>query len=223
MRNIVVNTDLDKFLYKKEFLPFPSLDNLSIDQFYILNEKHYGIYDEILDVTKTEKDWRTRIEELVKIAGKHEISFDEYIESAERIIKVTGISRYLKSVLEELYPIQMNVFTGSGSEAADVYISKIIQPQIPKTKIDVYGTTMEFSSEKIITGNVLNLWDSESRARKAKELTGNRKSVNIGNGPNDILMLRDGNLSFYLGKDHKIENNIIYTDLKNLPLYLKSL
>jgi len=85
------------------------------------------------------------------------------------------------------------------------------------------GTRIEFS-KGIITGRTKKIWSSQERADKAKELTGNKRSINLGNSPNDLEMLKYGTFSFYLTEDEqKTDGNIVYTDLKHLPMELKKL
>ena len=216
MRVSVANVDADGFLYRREFVPFDSSGTLSIDQFHFLDEKYAGIEDETQKVVHDWqmsvdwKKWKELVEKFVRVAGRYKVKFNDFMQSAENVVRNAEITEDLVSVLKKINPVQMNVFTGSELGAMNMYISERIQPQIPESRVDVYGTIMEFSSDQVITGKVINSWDAEKRARKARELTEKKVSLNIGDTPNDLPMLREGTVSFYLTENNqKREKNII--------------
>lgn len=224
MRDVVVNTDADGVLFRKEFIPsINSSGSLSIDQFYFLDERYLGIDKEAKATIETTS--KKGLEEvtlgLVRLAGSYRVSYDSLLWSARKAVESAKISEELEKVLQGLYPKEMNIFTHSEEESMQLYAAERIQPVIPDTKITVYGTVFEYFNAEI-TGRTLKVLNSEDRAKKAKELTGERKSINIGHDQNDLPMLEAGSVAFYLTeKPENGKGNIVRTNLRDLPRYLQ--
>ena len=200
---------------------------LSMDQLKLIDRNHRGIWKDIKNTFERDKkiDWESRISNLVEITCKYGVTFDDYVNSARRVVKASEVDKNLENFLRLVNPSEMIVFTLSGTEPMLLYVKEKIMPIIPDTRIMVGGTDLYYEADipHRITG-VRKMWGPCKRAEEAKELSKKGEAIIIGNDECDIPMLRNGALSIFLTKDKpRKEDNIFYTTMEKMSEYLRDL
>ena len=203
--------------------------NIAYSQFEILDKQYPGILKDVRNIVKNHEEnpknnWGILVENLVKVAGKYEIQYDDSWQAAREIVESAQVGDDLEKALHSINAEYMTVFTGSEDKVVDMYVKNVIQPVIPETSIrDCLGTKMEVV-DGVITGKIDEIWDSQKRALMVEQLKGNGKTVVIGNTENDEGMMEKADLSFFITKHNSgMKGNIVYTHLDGIPYYMKNL
>lgn len=203
--------------------------NIAFSQFEILDKKYVGVLKDVRSVVRNHEEnpknsWGDLVKNLVKVAGKYEIQYDDSWQAAKEIVECAEVSDGLEKALNSINSKYMTVFTGSEDKVVDMYVKKVIQPVIPETSIrNCLGTKMEVI-DGVITGKIDEIWDSQKRASMVEELKSNGKTVVIGNSENDEGMMEKADLSFYITKHGtEMKGNIVYTRLEKIPYCMENL
>ena len=196
-KNIVGSLDFDDVIYRKS--EKHRSGHLAIDQFELLEKDYPSIWKGATNVIKSEKNWENLVKGLVEVAGNYEVRYVDYMKTALELVDSEELSPYMRESLKILSPFMtsMNIFSGSGHDAVSMYVAKRVSPLLPETDIRVFGTEMEIVNG-IITKNVKKMWNAHDRAEKARELTGDKESIGIGDSKNDLPLVESSSYSFII-------------------------
>ncbi|NIO44708.1 MAG: hypothetical protein GTN36_04105 [Candidatus Aenigmarchaeota archaeon] len=174
-----------------------------LDRRLIYNGKYKDLWEKAKNHWATPMEWEDRVRGVPGLLRDFAVTNIDWVDSGLYTIRNTKIEKPTKELLEVINTVpsvEFHIFTGSEKNIVKEFLNSRISKHVPNAKIEIYGTNLKYDGGRYFTGDVEEpLWNSENRAKKARELTLNKISVGIGNSlSNDWNMLEQETQSYFL-------------------------
>jgi len=212
--------------------------NLCVDVIHRLDKKkkrygdrYKGIFNEAVNILSSRRSWRKKVKDVTKDLYYFRVTTLDWLDASLDTVRHAKIEKSKKEYFEILRGVPYlyyHFISGAESKVVDLFVNNRVAEYIPHAKIGFDATIVEREGP-YFTGNVKEpLWDSEQRAKKARELTFNEISIGIGDRrSNDLKMTQQTNKGFILTgpttafRNGLEEGNTTHIDAMDLPGELK--
>lgn len=202
-KTLCVISDLNGTIYSGDS------GNLCVDVIHRLdkNRRRYGgryrgIFNETTNIVSSCRVWRKKVKDVAEVLQYFAVTTLDWLDASLDTVRHAKIEKPTKEYLEILRSVpyvNYHVVTGAESKVTDLFVNNRIAEHIPNAKIEFNATIVEREG-RYFTGDVKEpLWDSEQRAKRARELAFDEISIGIGDRrSNDLKMAQQTTKGYIL-------------------------